>query len=83
MIQPGRDVWVARLYRAWLGPDQPLAGHWIACGTDCVWYSFPDKAGGWEERVVTRAFGRSMILLTGLESTEILERCGGTRPTGR
>ncbi len=83
MVQPDRDVWIARLYRAWLGPDRPLLGQWIACGTDYVWYSFPDKVGGWQERVVERAFGWSMILLEGLESKAILERCGGTRPASR
>ncbi len=83
MMQPGGDVWIVRLYRAWLGPDQPLPGQWIARGTDYVWYSFPDKAGGWEERVVERAFGWSMILLSDPESTGILERCGGARPVNR
>ncbi len=82
MVQPLADVWVMRLYRAWLGPDRPLAGRWIAYGTDRIWYSFPDRVDGWGDRVLESAFGWSLVLLSERESTEVLQRCGGTRPAG-
>lgn len=82
MEQPLADVWIMRIYRAWLGPDQPLADRWIAYGTDRVWYSFPDRVNGWRERALERAFGWSLVQLSEGESTEILRRCGGTRPVG-
>ncbi len=82
MVQPLRDVWIMRLYRAWLGPDQPLADRWVAYGTDHIWYNFPNTADGWRERVPERAFGWSLVLLSERESTEILRKCGGTRPAG-
>ncbi len=82
MAQPQIDVWIMRLYRAWLGPDQPLKSRWIAYGTDYVWYSFPDKANGWQKRVLERTFSWSLVLLSERESAEVMQKCGGTRPRG-